>query len=102
MGLREGKRGVTPQFVDMSKEILYPKFRVLERQRHRDLSHGSAKSEMLAYIHVGVSQHGLESISTLSFVCSDLSPIDRPSLPLCRCWLHITEAITTVDSSSVE
>ena len=24
------KRGVTPEFVNMSKEILYPKFRVLQ------------------------------------------------------------------------
>jgi hypothetical protein len=23
-------RGITPEFVDMSKEILYPKFRVLQ------------------------------------------------------------------------
>jgi hypothetical protein len=33
-----------------------------EIQRHRYLSHGSAKPEMLAYIHVRVSQLGLESI----------------------------------------
>jgi hypothetical protein len=25
-------RGITPEFVDMSKEILYPKFRVLQRR----------------------------------------------------------------------
>jgi hypothetical protein len=29
---REGKIGVTPEFVDMSKEILYHKFRVLHIQ----------------------------------------------------------------------
>jgi hypothetical protein len=54
-----------------------------ERQRHRDLFCGLAKPEILAYIHVGVSQPRLESISTPSFVCLGLSPSDRPSLPLC-------------------
>jgi hypothetical protein len=46
-----------------------------------DLSRGLAKAEMLAYIHVGVSKPGLESISTPS-ICSDLSPDVRQSLPL--------------------
>jgi hypothetical protein len=27
---RDEMRGITPEFVDMSKEILYPKFRVLQ------------------------------------------------------------------------
>jgi hypothetical protein len=39
-------------------------------------------------VHVGVSQPGLESISTPSSVCSGLSPGDRSMLPLCRCWLQ--------------
>ena len=26
-------RGITPEFVDMSKEILYPKFRVLQKEK---------------------------------------------------------------------
>jgi hypothetical protein len=37
---------------------------------------------MLAYIHVGVSQPGLESISTPSSICSDSSPGVGSSLPL--------------------
>jgi hypothetical protein len=37
---------------------------------------------MLAYLHVGVSQHGLESISTPFSVCSDSSPGDVLSLPI--------------------
>jgi hypothetical protein len=41
-----------------------------------------AKPEILAYIYVGVSQLGLESISTSSSVCSSLSLGDKPSLPL--------------------
>jgi hypothetical protein len=49
---------------------------------HRVLSHGSPKPEMFAYIHVGVSQPGLESISTPSIVCSDSPPGDGASLPL--------------------
>jgi hypothetical protein len=40
------------------------------------------KFEMLVYIHVGVSQPGLESISTPSSIYSDLSPSDGLSLPL--------------------
>jgi hypothetical protein len=28
---KDEKREVTPEFVNMSKEILYPKFRVLQR-----------------------------------------------------------------------
>jgi hypothetical protein len=41
---------------------------------------GSAKPEMLAYIHVGVSQPRLESISTPPSVYSDSPPGDGPSL----------------------
>jgi hypothetical protein len=37
---------------------------------------------MLAYIQVRVSQPGLESISTPSFICSHWSPGDGSSLPL--------------------
>jgi hypothetical protein len=39
-----------------------------------NFSYGSAKLEMLAYIHVRVSQPSLESISTPSSVYSGLSP----------------------------
>jgi hypothetical protein len=39
-----------------------------------DFSRGSVKPKMLDYIHVGVSQPGLESISTPSSVCPGLSP----------------------------
>jgi hypothetical protein len=52
-------------------------------QRYRDLACGSAKSEMLAYIHVEVNQPGLESISIPSSVCLDSSLVDGPNLPLC-------------------
>jgi hypothetical protein len=51
---------------------------IIERQRHRVLSQGSTKPEILAYIHIGVSRPSLESISTPSFVCSTLSPGDKP------------------------
>jgi hypothetical protein len=53
-----------------------------------DLSHGSAKPKMLAYIYVGVSQPGLEFISTSSFVCMDMSPGGISWLLLCRRWLQ--------------
>jgi hypothetical protein len=42
-----------------------------------------AKLEMLAYIHVGVSQPDLESISTPFSICSNLLPGGRSRLPLC-------------------
>jgi hypothetical protein len=34
-------RGITPEFVDMSKEILYPKFRVLHRAKRSSSSSGA-------------------------------------------------------------
>jgi hypothetical protein len=40
-----------------------------------NLSHGSAKPEMLAYIYVRVSQPSLETISTPYFICLDLTLI---------------------------
>jgi hypothetical protein len=39
------KRGVTPEFVNMSKEILYPKFRVLHLQRKINADSAEVKGE---------------------------------------------------------
>jgi hypothetical protein len=61
-------------------------------KQHRETDNQTEQSKgklhraypMFAYIHVGVSQPGLETISTPSSICPDLSPCGRSRLPLYR------------------
>jgi hypothetical protein len=73
-------------------------------KRHRRFIHGSAKPKMLVYIHIGVSQLGLEYISTPSSVCSVLSPRWQTKFAIIssQCCSIAEPWLSHVDSSTLD